>query len=64
MHSLFRDNIWGADLAGMHLLSKFSKGFRFSLCVIGNFIKYAWVIHLKDTKRIIIIKTFQKILND
>ena len=24
----FVDNIWGADLADMHLISKFNKGFR------------------------------------
>ena len=33
-YSSFRDNTWGADLADMHLLSKFNKGFRFSWCVI------------------------------
>ena len=30
--SAFRDNIWGADLADMQLISKFNKGFRFLLC--------------------------------
>ena len=25
----FKDNIWGADLADIQLISKFSKGFRF-----------------------------------
>ena len=30
----FKDNIWGADLADMQLLSKYSKEFRFLLCVI------------------------------
>ena len=34
VHSPFRDNIWGVDLAHMQLLSKFNKGFRFLLCVI------------------------------
>ena len=29
---LFIDNIWGADLADMQLISKFNKGFRFLLC--------------------------------
>ena len=29
--SSFKDNIWGVDLAYMQLLSKFNKGFRFSL---------------------------------
>ena len=30
----FQDNILGADLADMQLISKFNKGFRFLLCVI------------------------------
>ena len=32
-YSRFKENIWGADLADMQLISKFSKGFRFLLCV-------------------------------
>ena len=51
VHSPFIDNIWGADLADMQLLSKFNKGIRFLLCVIDIFSKYAWVILLKDKKR-------------
>ena len=31
VYSGFRDNIWGADLADMQLISKFNKGFRFLL---------------------------------
>ena len=48
--SSFRDYIWGVDLADMQLLSKFNRGFRFLLCVIDIFSKYAWAIHLKDKK--------------
>ena len=44
VHSTFIDNIWGADLADMQLISKFNKGFRFLLRVIYIFIEYAWVI--------------------
>ena len=44
----FKDNIWGADLADMQLLSKYNKGIRFLLCVIDIFSKYAWVVPLKD----------------
>ena len=29
VHSPFIDNIWGANLADMQLISKFNKGFRF-----------------------------------
>ena len=48
VYSAFKVNIWGADLADMQLLSKFNKGFRFLLCVIDIFSKYAWVVPLKD----------------
>ena len=34
VHSAFKDNIWGAHLADMQLISKFNKGFRFLLCVV------------------------------
>ena len=29
VYSTFKDNIWGADLADMQLISKYNKGFRF-----------------------------------
>ena len=38
VHATFKDNIWGADLADMQLLSKYNKGIRFSLYVIDIFI--------------------------
>ena len=40
VYSGFKDNIWGPDLADMQLISKFNKGFRFSLCVIDIFSRY------------------------
>ena len=61
LYSSFRDNIWGADLADMQLLSKFNKRFRFLLCVIDIFSKCAWVIPLKDKKGVSIVNAFQKI---
>ena len=62
VYSSFKDNIWGVDLADIQLLSKFNKGFRFLLCVIDIFSKYAWVIPLKDKKGINIVNAFQIIL--
>ena len=51
-HSPFIDNIWGADLAAdMQLISKCNKWFRFLLCVIDIYSKYAWDIPLKVKKR-------------
>ena len=51
VHSPFVDNICGADVADMQLISKFNKRFRFLLCIINIYSKYAWVIPLKDKKR-------------
>ena len=48
----------------MQLIIKFNKGFRFLLCVIDIFRKYAWVIPLKDKKGISIVNAFQKILKE
>ena len=44
----------------MELISKSNKGFRFLLCVIDIFRKYAWVISLSDKKGITITNAFQK----
>ena len=48
----------------MQLITKFNKGFRFSLCVIDIFSKCSWVIPLKDKKGITITNAFQKILDE
>ena len=47
----------------MHLISKFNKGFKFSLCVIDIYSKYAWVVPLKDKKGVSIVNAFQSSLN-
>ena len=62
IYSALKDNIWGADLEDMQLLSKYYKGIRFLLCVIDIFSKYAWVVPLKDNKGIGIVKAFPIIL--
>ena len=64
LQSPFIDNIWGADLADMQLISKFNKETRFLFCVIDIFSKYAWVIPSKDKRGITITNAFQKILDE
>ena len=61
VHAAFKDNIWGADLADMQLLSRCNKGIRFLLWVIDIFSKYAWVVPLKDKKGVSIVTAFQRI---
>ena len=64
MYSSFKENIWGVDLAGMQLISKYNKGIRYFLFVIDLFSKYAFVVHLKNKKAITIAHAFQNIFNN
>ena len=48
----------------MQSIRKFNKEFRFLLCVIDIFGKYAWVVPLRDKKGISIVNAFRKILKE
>ena len=63
VYSSFKDNIWGADLSDMQVISKFNRGFRFLLSVMDIYTKYVWVVSLKDEKGITITKAFQEVLD-
>ena len=63
-YSSFKDNICGADLADMQLISKYNKGIRYLLCLIDFFSKYAVVVSLKDKKGITIANAFQSIFDN
>ena len=62
VYSQFKDNIRGVDLADMQSLSRKNKGIKCLLCVIDLYSKYAFVIPLKDKKRITILNAFDKII--
>ena len=62
--SSFKGNIWGVDLADIQSLSKFNKGFKYLLCAIDLFSKYAWVIPIKDKKGTSIVNAFKKIISE
>ena len=64
VYSGFKENIWGTELADMQLISKFKKRFRFLLCIIDIFSKYAWAAPLKDKERVSIVDIFQKIAKE
>ena len=63
-YSSFKDNIWGVDLAYMQLISKYNKGIRFLLCAFNLFSKYAWVVPIKEQKRVTMVDAFPKILDN
>ena len=46
------------------MISKLNNRFRFLLCVIDIYSKYACIIHIKDEKGIAITNAFQKILDE
>ena len=48
----------------MQLISKYSKGFPISLCLIDIFCKYTWIIPFKEKKGITITNAFRKILDE
>ena len=54
-----RDNIWGADVADIQVISKFNRGVRFLLSVVDIYSKYAWVVPLKD-KKVLQLRTLFK----
>ena len=60
VESSYIDNIWGAGLAAIQLISEFSKGICFLLCIIDIISKHAFVGPLKDKKNITITNAFQK----
>ena len=41
VHSSFIDNILGANLANMQIISRFNEEIRFLFCVVDIFSKYA-----------------------
>ena len=47
----------------MQSINKLNRGFRFLLCVIDIFSKYAWVVPLKEKKGVSIVTGFQKVLD-
>ena len=62
VYSQFKDNIWGVDLADMQSLSRKNKSIKYLLCAIDLYSKYAFVIPLKNKKRISIVNAFNKII--
>ena len=60
----FKENICGADLAVMLLISKYNKIIKFLLSVVDFFSKYTWFVPLKDKTGITMVNAFQNILND
>lgn len=58
------DHQWQADLADMQSLSMDNSHYRYLLCVIDVFSKYAWVVPIKDKTGKTLIQAFKLILKE
>ena len=56
----FKDNVCGADLVDMQLISEYNKSICFLLCIIDIYSKYEWVLPLKDKKVLQLLMLFKK----
>ena len=60
VYSCFRDTVWDVDLDDMQSLSKYNKEIKYLLCAIDLFSKYAWVIPIKNLKKLVQSTHFKK----
>ena len=56
------DHQWQADLADMSKLSNSNDKFKFLLCIIDVFAKYAWVVPIKDKTGKTLANAFKSVL--
>lgn len=56
------DDQWDTDLADLHSFKDDNQGFKYLLCVIDIFSRYAWVKTLKDKTAGSIVNAFRQIL--
>ena len=59
IYYLLKDNICGVDLADMQLISNYNKGITILFCAIDLFSKYAWVVPLKEKKKLVLNVSIQ-----
>ena len=64
VYVIFQDNIWAADSAEMQSLSSKNKNFKYLLCFIDDFTKYACVKTSKDKKYKAVLNAFIEIVNE
>ena len=58
------DEIWAMDLASMENIADDNKGFKFILCIIDVFSKYAWCIPLKNKSSSTVLDAVKKVVID
>src|SRR5690606_28357927 len=56
------DKIWAMDLASMESFTDYNKGYKYILCIIDVFSKYAWCVPLKNKTGSSILKAVKDVV--
>lgn len=56
------DEIWAMDLASMESFTDYNKGYKYILCIIDVFSKYAWCVPLKNKTGSSILKAVKDVV--
>lgn len=59
-----KDEIWAIDLAQMNAFESFNDGYKYILCVIDVFTKYAWCIALKTKTNDVVLNAIKTVIKD
>ena len=58
------DEIWTADLASMETVSSSNDGYKFILCIVDLFSRYAWCVALKNKNASTVLNAFKKVVKE
>src|SRR4051794_34667537 len=58
------DEIWGIDLASMDSFEKYNDGYKYILCVIDVFSKYAFCTPLKNKTAATVLNAIKEIVSE
>lgn len=58
------DQQWQADLADLQSFNSHNDHYRYLLCIVDVFSRYAWVVPLKDKKGPTLVKAFEQVFQE
>jgi len=56
------DEVWAMDLASLESLSSYNNGFKFILCIVDVFSKFAWAVPLKNKTAETVLSAVQNVI--
>ncbi len=58
------DEIWAIDLASMETISSQNDGYKFILCIVDVFSKYAWAVPLKNKNSATVLSAVKEVVKE